>query len=109
MNPKRATKTREAGGALLSLIAKATTVAGKPRDNKQIKGVNQTPTPRTLIVARANSRYTPSTWLGGFDSTSGYGSVDGDSFGAGKSCFQPGAGLSSKGAVNSMMSSSGSL
>jgi hypothetical protein len=74
-----------------------------------INAAHQIPAPRILIVARANSRYTPSTWLGGLESTGGYGSMDGDSFGPGKSCFQPGAGLSSKGAVNSMMSSSGSM
>ena len=90
------------GGTAPSFNMYAIKKKGAAMDSNNMKRAIQTPTPRVLTVARANSRYASSTELGGFERTGGYGSIEGSSFGPGRSCFQPGAGLSSKGVVNTI-------
>ena len=90
------------GGTAPSFNMYAIKKKGAAMDSNNMKRAIQTPTPRVLTVARANSRYASSTELGGFERTGGYGSIEGSSFGPDRSCFQPGAGLSSKGVVNTI-------
>jgi hypothetical protein len=59
INAKSKKKLGMKGGAP-SFNMYAIKVKGAIRESKNIKGLNQTPTPRILIVARANSRYTSS-------------------------------------------------